>query len=375
MMAESIFWTAFGLLMYVFVGYPLGMWILAALAGRKTGCDGACSPSVSIILSVYNEETVIEEKITNFLALDYPADKLEILIVSDCCSDRTNELVRRYQSGRLRLLVQAERSGKTCNLNRGVVEASGEILVFTDANAMFDRDAVSKLVRHFADPQVGLVSGKSVYADASGGVTGGGAYRRYEDFIKEAESRLGGIIGADGAIYALRKAYYTQLPLQYINDFIHTVQVVLAGGRAVSDDEAICREEVAETGSGELRRQTRIMSQSWLIFLSQFGLLLKSGKLLYLWQFVSHKFLRWLTIPVLVTLFVANLLLLTEGLLYRAVFAGQILFVAGIIAGSRAKGGLPRVPYLFTLLHYAALVGLFKLWSGNVYTTWNPRNN
>jgi cellulose synthase/poly-beta-1,6-N-acetylglucosamine synthase-like glycosyltransferase len=324
---------------------------------------------------VFNEEEVIEEKIANFLALDYPADMLEIVIVSDCCSDRTEELIRRHESERIRLLVQTDRSGKTRNLNRGVEEARGEILVFTDANAMFDRDAIKNMVRHFADPAVGLVSGKSIYRDASGAVTSGGAYRRYEDFIKEAESRVGGIIGADGAIYAIRRTYYTPLPSQYINDFIHTIQVVLAGGVAISDDMAICREEVVETGSGELRRQTRIMAQSWLIFLSQFGLLLKGGKLLYLWQFVSHKFLRWLTLPLMVLLFVASWALVTEALFYQAVFVCLLIFMMSVLVGCRAKGGFVRVPYLFTLLHYAALVGLFKFLTGNIYTTWNPRNN
>lgn len=374
-MLTLLFWTTLLLLLYVFIGYPLGIRVLAALNGTGTQSDESFLPPVSLILSVYNEEEVIEEKIDNFLALDYPADKLEFLIISDCCSDRTDELIRSHQNERIRLLVQTDRSGKTKNLNWGASEARGEILVFTDANAMYDRDAVRKMVRHFADPTVGLVSGKSVYSDAEGAVTSGGAYRRYEDFIKESESRAGGIIGADGAIYALRKTCYTPLPSQYINDFIHTIQVVLAGGRAVSDDQAICREQVEESGSGELRRQTRIMAQSWLIFLSQFGLLLRGGKLLYLWQFVSHKFLRWLTVPLMLMLFVSNGALLANGLLYQAVFIGQLLFVAGIIAGSRAKGGLVRVPYLFTLLHYAALVGLFKYLSGNMYTTWNPRNN
>jgi cellulose synthase/poly-beta-1,6-N-acetylglucosamine synthase-like glycosyltransferase len=375
MIIEIIFWIAFSILIYVFVGYPLGIRMFASLAGNGTGHDESFLPTVSIILSVFNEEEVIEEKIANFLALDYPADMLEIVIVSDCCSDRTEELIRRHESERIRLLVQTDRSGKTRNLNRGVEEARGEILVFTDANAMFDRDAIKNMVRHFADPAVGLVSGKSIYRDASGAVTSGGAYRRYEDFIKEAESRVGGIIGADGAIYAIRRTYYTPLPSQYINDFIHTIQVVLAGGVAISDDMAICREEVVETGSGELRRQTRIMAQSWLIFLSQFGLLLKGGKLLYLWQFVSHKFLRWLTLPLMVLLFVASWALVTEALFYQAVFVCLLIFMMSVLVGCRAKGGFVRVPYLFTLLHYAALVGLFKFLTGNIYTTWNPRNN
>ena len=375
MIIATIFWISLILLAYTFIGYPLIIKVLAEVIGKGTRFNGEYLPAVSIILSVYNEEEVIERKIANVTALDYPADKLEFIIVSDCCSDRTDELIRLHENDRIRLLVQTERSGKTKNLNRGVAEARGEIMVFTDANAMFDRDAVKKMVRHFADPDVGLVSGKSVYFDATGAVTSGGAYRRYEDFIKESESRIGGIIGADGAIYALRKSCYTHLIPEYINDFIHTIQVVLTGGRAISDDEAICREEAEESGSGELRRQTRIMSQSWLIFLSQFGLLLNGGKLVYLWQFISHKFLRWLTVPLMAVLFASSIMLVPSGLCYQAFFIGQVLFFVSVFFGSRAQGGLLRVPYLFILLHYAALVGLFKYLTGNVYATWNPRNN
>lgn len=375
MMIEFLFWLVLSLLVYVFIGYPLIIKIMVVFFGKEDKPYETIWPSVSIILSAYNEEEVIEDKIGNFTRLDYPIDKLEFIIVSDCCSDRTDELVRIHQNERIRLFVQTERSGKTKNLNRGVSEARGDILVFTDANSMFDRDAVMKLVRHFSDPLIGLVSGKSIYRDVNGEVTSGGAYRRYEDFIKDAESHLGGIIGADGAIYALRRKYYTPLPSQYINDFIHTIQVVLAGGRAISDDEAICREEVQDTGSGELRRQTRIMAQSWLIFLSQFKLLLGDMKILYLWQLTSHKFLRWLTVPLMFILFVSSSVLVMKGIFYQVVFVGLLFFIAAAVVGSRANTGIFRVPYLFCLLHYAALVGLFKYLTGNIYTTWNPRNN
>lgn len=374
-MVETIFWMTLLLLLYTFIGYPFLVKVLAVLSPKRHVVDETYTPSVSIVLSVFNEEAVMRDKIENFFALDYPADFLEFIIVSDKCSDRTDEIIRSYENDRIKLLVQERRSGKTLNLNRGVAEAVGDVIIFTDANSMFDRDVVRKLVRHFFDPAVGLVSGKSVYCDAAGSVTTGGAYRRYEDFIKESESQLAGIIGADGAIYALRKSLYTSLSEQYINDFIHTIQVVLAERRAISDEFAVCREVVEETGSGELRRQTRIMAQSWLIFVSQVGHLFKSGKFLYLWQFISHKFLRWLTIPFMLMLLVASSIVFTKGIFYQVVFIGQLLFFASVLVGTRAKGGLGQVPYLFTLFHYAAIVGLLKYLTGNVYATWNPRDN
>lgn len=375
MVVEIIFWISFLLLFYTFIAYPLGIRMLAAIVGKRTQQDKAFLPSVSIILSVYNEEEVIEAKIANFLAIDYPEEKLEMIIVSDCCSDRTDELIQKHVSQRIHLVVQTERSGKTKNLNKGVTKAQGEVVVFTDANSMFDKNALKKLVSHFFDPTIGLVSGKSVYFDDKGYTTSGGAYRRYEDFIKDSESRLGGIIGADGAIYALRKYHYTPLLPEYINDFIHTSQVILAGAKAINDSQAICREKVKEVGHDELQRQTRIMSQSWLIFLSQFWPLFRKGKLIYLWQFISHKFLRWLTFPLIMLLFGTSFCLMKDDIFYQTVFVSQLFFFLSVALGSQMECKVFRIPYFFTLLHYAAMLGLIKLLTGTNYTIWNPRGN
>lgn len=374
-MAETIFWTTLALLLYAFAGYPLVLRALAAAAPKRRVLDETRLPSVSIVLSVYNEERVIREKIDNFYSLDYPPEKLEMVIVSDKCSDRTDEIIGSLGGDRIRLLVQKKRSGKTLNLNKGVAEAKGEIIVFTDANSMFDRDAVRKLVRHFADPEIGLVSGRSIYLNsANSSEETGGVYRRYEDYIKEQESRVCSIIGADGAIYALRKSLYEPLVPEHINDFIHTIQAVMKGQRAINEPEAVCREVVDESFDGEFVRQTRIMAQSWLIYLSQVGKLLAVGRIGYVWALTSHKFLRWLTVPFMALLFVATVLQVGEGALYRAALAGQILFAAMIIYGRGRESGIFRVAYMFALLHMASVSGLFKYLSGTIYTTWSPRN-
>jgi cellulose synthase/poly-beta-1,6-N-acetylglucosamine synthase-like glycosyltransferase len=364
------------LLVYTFIGYPLILKVLAMICPRHHAIDETFHPSVSVILSVYNEEAVIRAKIENFLALDYPKELLEFIIISDKCTDRTEEAIRSFGDSRIKLLIQEQRSGKTLNLNRGVTVAGGEILVFTDANSMFARDAVRRLVRHFSDPRVGLVSGRSVYLDAnSQSEQLGGAYRKYEEMIKEAESEVTSIVGADGAIYALRKSLYEPLRSEYINDFIHTIQAVIKGCVAISDQSAVCCEVVEEGYDQELRRQTRIMAQSWLIYLSQAGKLLTSGKLLYFWALTSHKLLRWLTIPLMIVLFVASSMLLKAGLFYQCLFAGQVLFISLALLGVKLKAGLMRVPHMFLLLHMAAVLGLFKCLSGNIYTTWSPREN
>lgn len=377
-MAQLIFWTSFILLGYAYLGYPIILSMVAAIGGRKSAPEMRHLPTVTLLLSVFNEERVIAGKIANFRALDYPADRLEFIIVSDGCSDRTEEIVRSAAlcDPRIRLLVQERRGGKTRALNRGAEEARGEILVFTDANALFDPAAVKMLARHFADPGVGLVGGTSHYFDAATGRTvPAGLYRRYEDRLKAGEGMSGGIVGADGAIYALRRDLYEPLPPEYINDFIHPVQVATRGFRAIQDNEAVCREPVDGGETGEMRRQTRIMAQSWRIFCTQITGLVRAGRIVYAWQFVTHKFLRWLTLPFLAAFCAATLALAAEGVLYQLALAGQAALLLLAAAGSRGASGLARVAFLFFLIHAAAITGLIRYLRGTAYVTWNPRES
>ena len=378
-MAFVVFWVTFALLGYAFIGYPLLLKIAAVLSGQRSNYDERYTLTVSLILSVFNEEAVIAEKIGNFQSLDYPSDHLEFVIISDGCEDKTEEIVRSYSNidPRIRLFGQEQRGGKTLALNRGVAESQGDVLLFTDANSMFDKDAIRKLIRHFADPGIGLVSGRSVYLDAVGrGERSGGAYRSYEETIKEGESRIGSIIGADGAIYALRREIYEPLQPCFINDFLHTLQAVLKGYRAISDSEAICREVVDENYEGEFRRQTRIMAQSWLIFVTQIGPLVRRGGLVYVWEFVSHKLLRWLTLPLVLVLLIANLSLLSTGAFYGVFLGIQGCVALLALAGATGRGGgIGRAAHLFVVLHAAALLGLWRMLRGEMFVTWNPRSN
>jgi len=373
---SMVFWFCLGALVYAFILFPALLWLFSRVAGKKPVRCGNHLPRVSVILSVYNEEAVIGDKIGNFLALDYPEDRIELVVVSDGCSDRTEELVRACESARVRLFVQQERGGKTLALNRGVREAQGEVLVFTDANSMFEPDAVRRLVSHFAAHEIGLVSGSSQYLDSRGRAENtGGAYRRYEDFIKEMESLTVSIVGADGAIYAMRRELYEPLPPEFINDLLHPVQVVRRGLRAVQEPLARCT-EVLESGTGdELRRQTRIMAQSWLIVLTQAPRILGAGRYGYFWALMSHKVLRWLTLPIMGVLLASSAALWGEGGGYRIALLLQAAFYAAAVAGWRGGRGLLRIPSMFLMLHLAALTGLVRLAAGQAYATWDPRRN
>jgi len=372
-MAETLFWFAALALFYGFVGYPLILKALVAFRTRRERWEDADEPpSVAMLLSVLNEEDVIADKIRNFRELDYPAEKLELIIVSDGCTDRTEDVVEELRDERVRLLVQERNMGKTLALNRAVAESEADIVVFTDADSMFDRDALMHLVAPFADSSVGLVSGHTEYR-AEG--SGGGAYRRYEDAVKVLESDLWGIVGADGAVYAMRRELYEPIVPEYINDLLHPIQVVMRGYDALQEQAAVCREPLEEAGPGGFHRQTRIMTQSWLIVLSQLPGLVRAGKWGFLWQMLSHKVVRWLTLPLLGIVLLANLFLVGQGGFYVPALLAQLGFYACAYAYRHEQGGMKLIPYTFLLLHLSAAIGLFKHMKGETYVSWKPRNN
>lgn len=361
----ALFWMCLFLLAYPLFLYPA---LLAALRGKippHTATPERALPFVSMLVSVHNEEAVILQKIENFQNIAYPRDRLELLVISDRSDDGTETLVEASPDKRVRLLRQDERRGKTSALNRGAAEAEGNILFFTDADSMLRPDCLARLVACFADPQVGLVSGRSIYRDNAGRETPASLYRQYEEWIKEREGALYGIAGADGAVYAMRRDLYAPLPPHYINDLAHPVLVVLAGKKAVALPDAVVTEPENAPDSGrEFARQTRIMTQSWRIFFAYAGPLARGGRWGFLWQFVSHKVLRWLALPLAVTAACASTPFLVLLLCSLPVIA----------AGYRYRGGAaPRAAWLFALQSAAAMNGLYHFCKGEAFVTWAPR--
>jgi cellulose synthase/poly-beta-1,6-N-acetylglucosamine synthase-like glycosyltransferase len=363
---SAIFWVSFILLIYPVFLFPALLTLLPKKRIKLPKDGGGELPSVSILVSVYNEEAVIEQKIANFLDLDYPDDLLELLIISDGSSDNTDNLVRACPSDRVRLLRQEERQGKTRALNRAVAEAGGDILFFSDADSMLKKDCLKKLVRPFNDGRVGLVSGRSVYLDKQGAETTGSLYRRFEEWMKEKEGYLYGIVGADGAVYAMRRELYTPLLPEFINDLLHPIQVVTAGKMAVTVPDALVLEPAPEMDSrSEFARQTRIMAQSWLVFIRHTGSIIKNGRFGFFWEFASHKVLRWLSLP----------FMFLAALTSWCFFALTVLLCGLAFWGAKGRGGrIARIAWLFILQGAAALNGLFRLLKGDKFVTWAPRN-
>ncbi len=374
-----LFWFFAFLLVYPLIFYPLCLkfWHMMRRHKAMPFSKTQCPPHVSILLSVYNEQKVIDEKIKNFLALDYAPERLELLIISDQCTDNTENIVQQYTSDtRIRLLRQETRGGKTKALNRAAQEARGDILFFTDADSMLHPKAMQKLTAPFSQPHVGLVSGRSVYMDNMGKESTGSLYRRYEEWIKNYEGNLFGIAGADGAIYALRKELYQELPPNIINDLAHPIQVILADHHAMTQADAIVYEPAEEQGS-VFARQTRIMAQSWYVFFCYAKALWQAKHWGFLWQFISHKVLRWLALIWLMAFGVVSMVLLqSESMPSPLLPCLGILGLAGLLfsalLGEKARV-FGRISRLFLLQSTAGVYGLVRLCQGEAFVTWSPK--
>lgn len=376
---NTVLLVSLGLLVYAMAGYPLVLALCRRPRRVRPGAaacpatEAARQPAISLLLSVYNEEAVIARKLKNFQEIAYPRPLLELIIVSDGSTDATDRIVNQSAIPGVTLLRQEGRLGKSSALNLAARHATGEILFFTDADSMLHPDCLTKLSRSFADPHVGLASGLSLYLDENGKETAGSLYRRYEEWIKEKEGGLFGIIGADGAVYAMRKELFIPLEPACINDFLHPIQVVLAGKKAVAVPDALITEAGTNTDSRtELARQTRIMAQSWFICLRYSVPLLRAGQGGFLWQLASHKLLRWLALPLL--FLCAAAAWSAPGFFAALTLAGLGLFGLCATLGARRRGGMPgRVGWMFLLQSAAAMLGLLQLARGNRYVAWNPR--
>ena len=372
----ALFLVSLGLLIYVYAGYPLLLWTFVRLRGAKSVRKGDDLPRVSFVISAYNEAAVIQSKVENALALEYPPDLLQIVVISDASSDETDAIVRRF-APRVQLLRQNERRGKTAGLNRFVPTLTGDIVVFSDANALYQPDAIRKLVRNFNDSAVGCVTGEARYTkgDRSAAGIGERVYWDYEIWIKRLETGVGSMVGGDGAIYAIRRGLWRTLPENAINDFLNPLQIVAAGFRGVYEPEAICYEEPAGDTRREWRRRTRIVSRSWqAVFLAP-ATLNPARVGLFAFCLLSHKVLRWFSGLFIATAGVASIALVMrmpalglEGLAAIALIAAVLL---AFVPQVRRSGAF--IVY-FAVINAASLVGLFRGTFGSVSGVWTtPR--
>jgi cellulose synthase/poly-beta-1,6-N-acetylglucosamine synthase-like glycosyltransferase len=381
-LAAVVAWTALLIVAYVYVGYPLTLWVLARLRRREVR-QAEAVPPVTLIISAYNEARSIQRKLENALALDYPSNRLQIVVVSDASTDRTDEIVEKFTMHGVTLLRMPSRGGKTTGLNAAVRIAGGDIVVFSDANILYQRDAIRCLVQNFTDPSVGCVTGDSRYVSADHGAAHvqENTYWGYERFIRSLESEIGSMVGGDGAIFAIRRSLYTPLPAEAINDLVIPLQIVERGYRAVFERSAIGLEPSAGHFSGEFRRKRRIVNRSWRGVMSVRGVLDPRRVGLFAWQVWSHKVARWLVLPLMVAGAAACFVASPLGIGYRLVTWGFVASLGAAVLGAvlpERAGGVARVPhaiYYFYMVNIAATLGIVAALAGRVEVTWTSERS
>ena len=362
-----LFWSSCFLIGYAYFGYPIILFIAGAIFGKPVKKQ-EIYPTISMIIAGYNEEKNIEKKIINCLALDYPAEKLEILIGSDGSNDKTNEIARKYASPAIKLFELPSRQGKPGVLNYLVPKAGGDVLVFADCRQMFDKNALKELSANFADENVGCVSGELILqADENSTVGGGiGFYWNYEKLLRECESKTGSMIGATGAIYALRKNLFTVVPPDMLLDDVYIpMKVVEKGYRAVFDRAAIAYDFISKDAAQESKRKIRTLAGNW-------QLLPCLGKASISWKFISHKITRVVAPYFLICLLFSNIFLLNS-LFYRVVLCLQVAFYLAALAGYVIKGRnikLLNIPYTFCVMNINAIQGLYVFLARKQSATW-----
>lgn len=383
------FWISVVGILYTYFGYPLLVFLLAKLI-YKSEIFQASQPPVTLLIAAYNEESVIEDKIRNSLAIDYPKDRLQVVIVADGSTDKTLEITKRYTNRGVELLYQPERRGKMAAINRALTHARGEIIIFSDANNYYAADTIQNLIRPFGDPGVGAATGAKVIDKGDGSLgTSEGLYWKYESFIKKQESRLGSCTSAAGEVLAIRKHLYSPPPNNVINDdFYIAMQIVRSGYRLVYVPEAKSIERVSPSAEDEVTRRTRINAGRFQA-IAMAKQILPFGRPLLVWQVLSHKFLRPVVPFAMIGAAVFNIMAVLfppqgKGLLilskpYSIIFLGfQVLFYAlawiGRNAGNRGQQNkLLRLFYLPTFLtnsNLAALKGFFRFLRGGQSHLW-----
>jgi cellulose synthase/poly-beta-1,6-N-acetylglucosamine synthase-like glycosyltransferase len=372
------FWAFGALVLYAYAGYPVLIWWLSRRFGRSSGPPPADTdqwPEITLLIAAHNEQAVIEERVRNALAMDYPRDRVAIVIGLDGCSDGTAGIVRRFADRGVRLLDYAQRRGKAAVLNEAMSEVTSPIVLMSDANTEFDPQAARRLVRWFQDPDVGTAVGRLILTEPGTGNNVDSLYWKYETFLKRCEGRLGGPLGANGAIYAMRRDLYVPIPPETIvDDFVIPLLAKLRSGCSIIYDcEAVAREETPTNVASEFHRRARIGAGGFQSIALLWRLLdPRQGWVAF--TFLSHKVLRWLCPFLLIGLLASNALLWDRPF-FRWVLAAQVGFYIASLLAALAPPGL-RVPKpirlmtMFTSMNAALLVGFIRWISKRQNAAW-----
>ncbi len=369
------FWLPFSVVIYIYIAYPALLWVLGR-RHKSPHYEPNSLPTISIMISAYNEERYIKRKIENALSIDYPKEAMQVIVVSDGSSDRTLEIAQSFSDERLKIIEVIERKGKPNALNQGLQHATGDILVFTDANVFFDPSSIQSLVKPFSDISCGAVSGcVELMAMESGEPLGEGAYMKYERFMQYYESLLHTMVGIDGGMFAIRHRYITKVPVDVIlDDFYMATRVIVNDARIVYQPTAKAHELVPASVSQEFRRKTRIAAGGFQM-LKYMGFLkrpLRYFKATFF--FVSHKLLRWLS-PFFLLSLLAYSLYNSGSLIIDIFFWLQFIFyglaMLGLLVPVLRDKTIVYVPYYFSAMNIACFIGFWRYLFGTQKVTWN----
>ncbi|HMT06747.1 MAG TPA: glycosyltransferase family 2 protein [Pyrinomonadaceae bacterium] len=375
---EIVFWLAVGLLAYVYVGYPVLVFLVSKIATKRVK-RGDVEPTVTVLITAFNEEVSIARKIENTLGLEYPKDKLEILVASDGSTDRTDDIVREFEAQGVRLFRQEGRVGKTETQNNAVKRATGEIILFSDATTHYEPDVLRKVLPSFADETVGCVAGRLVYVDGVGTGVGSGAkgYWNYETFIKQSESNACSLIGASGCLYAVRREAYREMYREACSDFLICTVLYRQGLRSIFEPNAVCFEDTNSKTGDEMRMRVRVITQTFTDLWRNADMLnpLKSG--FYAVQMFSHKLLRYAVPVMLIAIAISSLMLAFGSQFFSIILTLQVLFYLGALSGwllerFGLRASLLVIPLYFVLANLASVIAFYRFIRGERFATWEP---
>ena len=377
--ALVVFWVSLAVCVYVYFGYPALLWLVARFRARPVR-EAEVAPSATFVIAAYNEEGNIARKIENTLSLDYPAGRIEVLVVSNGSTDRTESIVSAWSDPRVRLIA-LPKPGKMEALNEGARSASGDILVFTDADFFLDSGSLREIARKFADPEVGGVCGarRPFVRDAGENTAAGeGMYHRWDRWQKIQESRIGSVFAADGLLYAIRRELFIPVALtSQADDIAISTAVVFQGKRLLFEPRATAWEEATIEAAEEFRRKIRVTNHSVRALFAIGSRLFTSG--FYSLELLSHKLVRHFIPFFLIPLLVSNLFIVRLSWFYVLTLAGQIalygLAMVGAVARQSAIGRMKilTVPYFFTFVNAAAFLGILSIFRGRETHAWSTR--
>ncbi|HEX8194863.1 MAG TPA: glycosyltransferase family 2 protein [Pyrinomonadaceae bacterium] len=376
--AKIVFWVSAAALLYTYAGYPLLVWIYS-LMRPKLVRQNDIEPTVSFVITAYNEEKDLARKLKNTLAIDYPKEKLEIIVASDGSTDRTDEIVKELAGRGIRLLRIEGRLGKTVAQNRAVENATGEIILFSDATTIYKTDVLRCVVKNFADESVGCVAGKLIYIDPNDSSVGDGArsYWNYETFIKQAESLACSLIGVSGCLYAVRRKNYVPMYAEACSDFLIATKIREQNLRTVYEPEAVAVEETNNRTDKELKMRVRVIAQTFTDLWRHRRMLNPFRAGFYAVELFSHKVLRYAVPLFLLSLYFSNLVLAFHSPFFDFFLLFQLLFyvlaaAAWLLDRAGISFKLLSLPLYFILANAAVVIAFYKFLRGERFAAWQP---